>query len=257
MADLGLITKNLLQSTSKNAPNLLAVFSIGGVIITTTLAIDATKKALWAMQSAEIDYYRRLSEDDETLMPEIERYKAAIPFFIPTLVSAGLTITAIILGNRMNAERTAALATLYMLSEANLNKYQAKVVEVFGPKKEEKIQEELVQDKLLKNPVEQNIIIAGRGPHLCFDSLSGRYFKSDMEIIRKAVNDINEAIVSGDMYASLNDFYSEIGLEPTEMGQNMGWAIDKGLLEIKYMAKISTSNEPCIVLEYKVKPRYL
>lgn len=45
-----------------------------------------------------------------------------------------------------------------------------------------------------------------------------------------------------EMYAALNDFYNEIGLSNTDMGDELGWNIDDGLLEISYGAMLINSK---------------
>jgi hypothetical protein len=59
------------------------------------------------------------------------------------------------------------------------------------------------------------------------------------------------------MYKTLNEFYSEIGLDETDMGRNMGWDVENGLLDVHYSALIATTGEPCVVLEYTIQPRFL
>lgn len=58
------------------------------------------------------------------------------------------------------------------------------------------------------------------------------------------------------MYAALNDFYNEIGLSNTDMGDELGWNLDDGLLEISYGAMVADDGRPCITLDYHVAPRY-
>lgn len=66
--------------------------------------------------------------------------------------------------------------------------------------------------------------------------------------IRAAVNKINETMVY-EMYAALNDFYNEIGLSNTDMGDELGWNLDDGLLEISYGAMVADDGRPCITLD--------
>jgi hypothetical protein len=59
-----------------------------------------------------------------------------------------------------------------------------------------------------------------------------------------------------EMYAALNDFYNEIGLSNTDMGDELGWNLDDGLLEISYGAMVADDGRPCITLDYHIAPRY-
>jgi len=253
--------KYLEYVLSKNAPNILTALSITGVVSTTVLAITATPVALTAIKQSEIDFYMMYGDDAE--FSQLERLKPGMKFYIPTLISGILTIVCILGANRVSSGRTAALAALYSASETSLKDYQRKVIETFGEKKELKLREDIAEEKLLKNPVmsEDNVILTGRGKHLFFDSLSGRYFYSDVEYIRSKINDFNQAMLNGDMYKSLNEFYHDIGLEATTLGSKMGWDIDH-LLDVDFIAKLTNLEyvaevSPCIVLEYKVTPKYL
>ena len=56
-------------------------------------------------------------------------------------------------------------------------------------------------------------------------------------------------------YASLNDFYDEIGLEPTSQGDDLGWNLDE-LMDVSFGAGLTKDDKPCIVLNYSVAPKY-
>jgi hypothetical protein len=58
------------------------------------------------------------------------------------------------------------------------------------------------------------------------------------------------------MYVSLNDFYYEIGLRSTAMGDDLGWNIDKGLIELGFSTQLSEDGSPCLVVDYQVAPMY-
>ncbi|MDE8707678.1 DUF6353 family protein, partial [[Ruminococcus] torques] len=88
--------------------------------------------------------------------------------------------------------RNAALATAYTLSESALNDYQEKVIEMFGEKKNEAVKDAIAKDKVEKNPVvTREVIITEKGNTLCYDAVSGRYFKGDIEKFKKAECELN------------------------------------------------------------------
>ena len=83
------------------------------------------------------------------------------------------------------------MAGLYSLTESTLKEYKAKVVETIGENKERKVREDIIQDKLDAAPMAtREIIITGGGDQLCCDILSERYFKSDIEKLRRSENKI-------------------------------------------------------------------
>jgi len=75
---------------------------------------------------------------------------------------------------------------------------------------------------------------------------------SSVEAIKKAENTINYEIVHH-MYASLSQFYEEIGLAPTRHSDEIGWNTNN-LLEVVFSATMSDDERPCMVLDYTVGP---
>lgn len=138
----------------------------------------------------------------------------------------------------MNARRNAALATAYTLSESALKDYQGKVIEMFGEKKNEAVKDAVAKDKVEKNPVvTREVIITEKGNTLCYDAISGRYFKSDIEKIKKAECELNRQMLD-DMYVSLNDFYYEIGLDSVKLGDELGWNVDSGYIDLSFSSQL-------------------
>ncbi len=59
------------------------------------------------------------------------------------------------------------------------------------------------------------------------------------------------------MWVGLNDLYYELGLAGTKLGDQMGWDLDQGLVEISFSTQLTEENEPCLVLNYEVAPRFI
>ena len=243
--------KTIQQQISKEGPNILTAFSVVGVISTAALSARAAPKALLLIES---EAYRNKCEVSQ--LEPLQIVQVAWKPFVPAFLSGLLTISAIVSVNSVHNKRNAALVGLYSIAVEGLQEYQRKVIETIGEKKELDIRDEIAQDKLKANPVENKEIYLLGGDALFYDSLSGRYFKSSMETVRKSQNDFNHDLLT-EMYKPLNDFYDLIGLEDTEMGRNQGWNVDNGQLDIQFSTKLATNGEPCVVLTYKVGPRFL
>lgn len=233
----------------KNSPAILTGIGITGMIATTVIAVKATPKALMLIDKAENEKCEELTV--------LETVKVAWKPYIPAVVSGTVSVACIIGANSVNAKRNAALATAYKLSEEALSIYKDKVIETIGEKKEKTIREKVAQEKIDRDNIEtKSVIVAGSGTTLCYDSISSRYFNSDMESIRRAVNNVNERLISQD-YVALNELYSELGLEHVSIGWNIGWNISSdGLIEIDYSSAIAKDGRPCLVLNYEVEPKY-
>ena len=53
---------------------------------------------------------------------------------------------------------------------------------------------------------------------------------------------------------SLNDFYCELGLDTTNIGDTIGWRSDKGFVELSFYAIKDKKERPCLALDYHVAP---
>jgi hypothetical protein len=58
------------------------------------------------------------------------------------------------------------------------------------------------------------------------------------------------------MWLSLNDVYYAMGLGNTNIGNDIGWSIDDGLLELDFSSQLNEKNQPCLVVGYKILPTY-
>lgn len=247
--DVKKMFKDIQAIASKRSPEILTGIGIAGMVTTTILAVKATPKALKLIEA------KKKEEHVDELTPT-ETVKICWKPYIPAVVT-GVASTACLIGaSSVNARRNAALATAYKLSETALSEYKEKVVEVVGEKKEQTIREAVTKEKIEKNPVsKKEVIITEKGNTLCYDAISGRYFKSDMDNIKKIVNELNRRMLS-ENYISLNEFYSEIGIENIKLGDDLGWNIDRGYIELDFSSHIADNGTPCIVVDYLVAPRY-
>ncbi len=248
----------------KHSPEILIGLGIASAITSTVLAVKATPKALNLIEDAKFDkakiWNKEHPDSDKCAVSEkltkSEIVKTAWKCYIPAAISGAASVAFLLGSNSVHAKRNAAIATAYKLSETALTDYKKEVIETIGEEKAKLIQDKVAQKHVDEHPVSNNqVIIAGSGKQLCYDGISGRYFESDIQTIRAAVNTINETMVY-EMYASLGDFYNEIGLPPTTLSDELGWNLDDGQLEISYGSAISDDGRPCITLDYHVAPRY-
>lgn len=241
---------------AKQSPVILAGTAIVGVCSTAYFATKAGIRANDLVKEAEDE--KRSVQGTEAQLTVIEKVEVSWKVFIPTAISASLTIGAIIASSTIMQKRQAALAGLYALSETALKEYQDKIEKEYGSKDAQKIRDEINGDAVRKVPDPNNIAESFQsGDVLCFDKMSARYFMSSVQKLRAAENDINAGILAGDMCASLNEFYSMIGLEQCEFGDDIGWNLD--FLCKMYLTSCLTSEmKPCLVIDWSNghKPNY-
>ncbi len=249
------------KTTKKHTPEILTGLGIAGMLTTTVMAVRATPKALELLKAEE--NYRRIDRENgipEEIAPEkisyIDTIKICWKCYIPAMVTGTVSMVCLIGASSVNARRNAALATAYSIAETSLKEYQSKVVETIGEKKEQTIRDAVAKEKIDKNPVkESEIVFIGDGETLCYDAVSGRYFKSKIDRIKRAENEINRRM-RDEMYISLNEFYYEIGLPPIKLGDDIGWNIDEGYLDLRFSSQLAENDEPVFVIDYGCCPRY-
>lgn len=246
---LSSISKGIRGVITKHSPEILTGIGIAGMITTTIMAVRATPKALILIEEKK-------EEIDVDKLTPIELIKTTWTCYIPAAITGGLSVICLIGASSVNARRNAALATAYTLSESALKEYQEKVIETIGEKKEKSVRDAIAKDRIDENPVSsREVIITEKGNTLCYDSISGRYFKSDIDKLKKAENELNRRM-RDEMYISLNEFYYEIGLNPTSIGDDIGWNIDRGYIELNFSSQLTDDGNPCLVIDYQVAPRY-
>lgn len=235
------------QTMSKHSSTILTGIGIVGMVATTVLAVKATPKAMKLLQEAK--------KEDKHL-GAVDTVKTTWKCYVPAAITGTASIGCLIGANAVSVRRTALLATAYKISENALSEYRKAVVETIGEKKEKLVRDKVAEERIKNNPVdESDIIITKRGTTLCYDTASGQYFRSDMDAIKKAENDINRVMLN-EMYISLNQLYSRLGLRRTSLGDILGWNIDDGYLEFYFSSQIAEDGTPCLVLDYKVPPKY-
>lgn len=262
------------RAFAKNSPTILTGISVAGLISTVVMAVQATPKALGMLDDEvfrryeeslvdkDISYMEYLNcsegysvQDRIRTLPKLDLIRLTWRCYMPSILMGGLTIGCIVGANSINLRRNAALASVYSLTETALKEYQAKVVETIGENKEQKIRDDIHKDKVAKDPVNnKEVILTGKGDTLCYDVLSGRYFKNDIENIRKIQNELNRDLLT-EMFISLNDVYYAFGLAGVKTGNDMGWNVDEGLIEFSFSSQLA-DGIPCLVIDYSAEPKY-
>lgn len=248
--NLAKLVSNTRQFANRHSPEILTGIGIAGMITTTVLAVRATPKALQLIEEKK-------NEDWVDELSPLEVVKTAWKPYVPAAVTGVASVACLIGASSVNAKRNAALATAYKLSETALSEYREKVIETIGEKKEKTVRDKVAEERVKKNPVSKSeVIVTNNGTTLCFDPISARYFKSSIDKIKRAENKLNKQMlhdISG--YVSLNDFYDELGLDHTSVGDDLGWNVDR-LIDISFSSQLNDNGEPSVVLDYLVAPKY-
>lgn len=227
------------QAASKNSTNILAALGVSGVIYTAYLAAKGGMNA-----------QRRIDAElvDREFLTKKEKLEVTWKFYIPAAVSGTSTIVFIVAANRVGAQKTAAMAAAYSITEKAFHEYREKIIEEIGPKKEELVRAEIAQAKMEEKPPPADIIV-GDGLVLTCELYTMRYLTTSMDKLRKAENQINADINNG-VYSTLSDFYDLLGIAHTSVSDTLGWDGDTRL-ELMITTSLSPHGQPCLAFDYK------
>ena len=241
------IAYSILKFARKNSTKLLTGMALFGLGTSVSLAIKDTPKAQLAVDRLKDE----LPEGQKPTKTDI--LKAALPAYGRTIVSTLVTAGCIIGGEFINEKQKAQLIALCTASEIALGKLENKTRDIFGAEGVEDIQAAIAKDDIAANPVSKsNVIITGHGDSLIYDSWSGRYFVSDIEYVRRAVNGLNAEVIQ-EMWASVNDFYDFLNIPDIEAGSECGWNVDHRL-DVVFSTQMADDGRPCLVIEYVQRP---
>lgn len=270
---------NIGKTISQNSPSILVGLGITGLVGSVAMTIRSSAAA---SDSIDQELYRRYLADGGHPETTFEEYQmevhswgytvqnrvdmmlrkdllpVVLPIFMPVILTTGLSVGAILLGNRLHLKRTAAVVGMYSFAERTLRTYQDKLVETVGERKAETVRAHVDEKEINSNPPnDHNVHNTGGGTDLCYEPITGRYFWSEAAAIRAAFNKFNHDLMQENQKA-LNELYYELGLPSVDVGRNMGWDSEDGLLEFTLGARIMERGEhPCLVISYDTLPKPL
>lgn len=243
--NLGLFAKNAQTLITRNSPSILTGIAAVGTLTTAVLAAKAGWNASKTIQYEQFQQGRQLSTK--------ERAKIVWPLFIPAFGVGALTITCVLGANHIGGRRATALAGAYSLSEKAFSEYRNKTIEQTSVSRDVKVRDAVAQDQIDRNPPSHTEIqIMDTADQVCYESMSGRYFTTTADKLRKAENEFNKKLLD-EGYGSLNEFWDFLGLRGTSVGEELGWTSD-ALAELHITTTLSEDQRPCLSLGYVVAP---
>lgn len=193
----------------KNSTTILTYAGAAGVIATTAMAIQATPKAMQVLE--------QVKEEKGEDLTKVETIQATLPIYIPTIVVGASTLACIFSINVLSKRNQASITSAYALLSSSYKEYKEKVVELYGEEAESIVVEEIAKDRYVAEDTPED-----DGKELFYDEYSKRYFRATVEKIQHAEYEINRDLIMMD-YATLNDFYKYLDLDPIDGGDKLGW----------------------------------
>lgn len=244
------------QFWHRNASTVLTCLGGVGVVATSVMAIKATPKALKKIEEAK--------EEKGDELSKWEIVKTAGPTYVPTILVGASTIACIFGSNILNKRHQANLASAYALLNESYKQYQNKVKEIYGEEAHQEIMEAIAAEKAenmaVQAPgyVDNNRLYVDEKcgeTRLFYDEYGDRFFETTLEQVISAEYHINRNYVLRG-YTVLNELYDFLGLEPTDYGNELGWAIDDdGTFWIEFHhQEINIKGVDCILISMPFAP---
>jgi len=248
----------------KHSPEILTGIGIAGTVTTVIFAVRATPKAIELIDDKAHDKTQDCVATDIhddyygwglQYLPPFEIVKSTWKLYIPAMAMGTISIACFIGAGRIQNNRVTAIAGLYSLAEKTLDDYRQNVIKRFDKETDKDIYREVEQKQAkeltLPNPKDA-YIIPGNGPTLCYDPIIGRYFRSDKESIREAVNNFNKDLIDG-VFGELNSLYMHMNLPTIAIGEFLGWS-NANLLDMDFTAREAPNGELCLVMMFNSLP---
>ena len=245
---------------SEHRTSLMVGGGIAGMVIAGVTAVRVTPKASMLLEERRCSKHDAYLENTEA-NPQLtikDYIQVTWKYYLPPIALATVSAGAIIFAHKVDRKENAALAAAYAISESRLKEYSEKVLETVGEKKEKEVRNAIDKDRVNNNqPVDGEIISTGQGDTLCMDAWNGRYFYSDIEVLRRAAVDLSRAVLN-DETVTLNDFYDRIDLPQTKNGDFFAWEIGNhhGMIELSFSSQLDFKKRPVLVMDFKFAPTY-
>lgn len=232
----------LLNLWRSNKPVVVAAVSILGVAATAVSSANSAHKIT----------VREMQQEYPNFKPTHIVKNHWKTLLAPTVTAVG-TVSAIAFSHKLYNNSLAAVAWAAASAETAVNEYKD-IVNTLPPGQKKKfndnLQERRIEKSSANNTVSNAVVI--EGDVLCYDELSGRTFSSNARKIREAVNGFNNQLFH-DVYLSLNELYSAMGLAGVTVGDDLGWSAGD-LVQVNLTASLEEHDHPCLSVEFQPKP---
>lgn len=289
----------------KHSPEILIVAGITGVVTSTVMACKATTKLSKVLEESKenIDqlhdyvetkgYSEKYTEDDykkDLVLVYFQSGLKVAKLYAPAVGLGVLSISAIVMSNRILTKRNVALAAAYATVDKSFKNYRERVVERFGEEMDYKLRHGIKEDEVEVTTVDENgkevktkekvysIDPSNISEYARFfqewthddkgNSVKNDYWQPNNEynlmFLKRCEAYANDRLrVKKTVF--LNEVYDMLGLPRTQAGQIVGWVydennddgdnyIDFGLYKdpTKYTTYVD-GYDSCILLDFNVQ----
>ncbi len=89
-----------------------------------------------------------------------------------------------------------------------------------------------------------------------YEPISDSLFISNVNAVRKAINNFNRDILS-ENNKSFNELAYEFGLNGLkDVGDKIGWSVEDGYIDVRFIGHVTEDERACLALEFNIPPKY-
>ena len=243
---------------------ILTGISITSLVATPILSATATPKAVAAVQEAEA---KRYEEYLKTADPEggqeyvplnwWGKFKAGWKHYIPAALSGGIGIASAIGAHSMDQTVINNVSTAYNVLSASSQLFEKKVAENVSADKLSKIRSAVAEEEIKALPPPQKLYLEDGDDKIAWfkDEFSKRYFRSNTVKLGEVKNNINSTMLN-EGFISLNEWYIQLGMDPIEIGWDVGWhaTIPGELMDFHIEYSALEDGTPCGLVCFTPSP---
>lgn len=276
------VGNHFMLSLKSNAPRLLFVSGIAGVVASTILACRATLKL-----SQTVDTFNQDLEGVKSFNPEITQGRgdtysksnyhrdlaivyakgtySLVKLYSPAIIVGSFSIAALTGSHVTLTRRNAALTAAYSALQASYDSYRARVKEELGEDKERDIYQNARTEKVTIDGKTQDLRLVDPNKHSpyarFFDEGSPNWQKNPElnRIFVQCQQNYANNLLHARGHVFLNEVYDMLGIDRSQAGQVVGWVvgdegdnyIDFGIFET-HNAGFVNGWERSILLDFNV-----
>lgn len=262
--------KVVTRFVDDNLPTILSGLALVGLGTSVVMAAKETPKAMDEMTTAkldkaegleravqdkkELDIYRNNDgELDLNLIPLTpwEKFKVLAPVYWPCALTTFATGACIVTSNIVSKRRYLGLAALVAAKSKDLEEYQDKVKELFGEKKADQVEKEIIKDKGSDCPRD---VESRYQPGTAYPmEFCGHYWLGTQHEVQQAFDrwnrgGLDEAMrtVDGEAELYLEDLIYEMKLNipDTWAFRQTSWNVKKGSVDPKFVPWETSNGVP-------------
>lgn len=209
---------------------------------------------------------KKQEESDEPLTKK-EIVTTALPYYTQPLIFGSITIASIIGSQMLGIKSQASFIAGYTFLDQTFRKYREKVVERHGSKEDLEIKKEIMVEDAKDIRIHSYSMLDDISlmedmdesqPVLFYDMIGRRFFRSTLAKVISAEYHINRNYTLG-ADPSLKDFYTFLGIAPTEYSDTVGWSWsnldENGIVWIDFSnVKTTINGQECFAIYSEYDP---